>query len=313
MMNTVRRWFDRFWFAPGTAQGMALLRITSGCYAFYYLYTRYSMLTRIAGSSQRLFEPVGVARILDAPLAEETFAVILTCTLIANVAYTLGVAYRLSGPAFAGLLLAVLCYRNSWGMIYHSHNLLVWHVLILGFTRAADCLSLDRVLSSSIGGRVNGLTENDTSRPEPHWRYGWPVKLICSVTVATYFLAGAAKLLGPLGWRWMTGITLRSQIAADVIRKEMLGSEAAWLPGMLYDQLWLFALLGVAVMVLELGAPAAVFNKRTGIMWGIAAFLFHWGVFGFMGITFRYQLCGAAFVSFFVNRGGGDRLHQETA
>ena len=36
--------------------------------------------------------------------------------------------------------------------------------------------------------------------PAPsHWCYGWPLRLICAITVISYFLAGTAKIAGPLG------------------------------------------------------------------------------------------------------------------
>ena len=108
MINALQTWFDRFWFAPTSAAGLAVMRIASGGYAFYYLFTRYSMMNRIASSDDALFEPVGLARLLEAPLAVTTFEALLCLTLIANLAFVCGLAYRVSGPLFAGLLLARL-------------------------------------------------------------------------------------------------------------------------------------------------------------------------------------------------------------
>ena len=67
------------------------------------------------------------------------FDVILVFTALANAAFILGWRFNRTGPLFAGLLLGVLCYRNSWSMIYHTDNLIVWHVLILGLTRFGGC------------------------------------------------------------------------------------------------------------------------------------------------------------------------------
>ncbi|NJM08483.1 hypothetical protein HC891_23340 [Candidatus Gracilibacteria bacterium] len=58
----------------------------------------------------------------------------MVATLLANLAFMLGIGHRVSGPVFAGLLLWLLSYRNSWSMIYHNDNVLVLHALILGFS-----------------------------------------------------------------------------------------------------------------------------------------------------------------------------------
>ena len=122
---------------------------------------------------------------------------------------------------------------------------------------------------------------------------------MCTVTVLTYFLAGVAKVAGPLGWSWGTGEALRGQIAVDALRKELLGSGGPALAFALYDQVLLFAIMGVGTLILELGAPVVVFSRRLSRWWVLSVFLMHWGVFFIMGIRFRYQLCGLLFASFF--------------
>ena len=113
------------------------------------------------------------------------------------------VRHRVVGPEHAGLLLWTLSYRNSWSMIFHSDNNLVLHTAVLGLSPSADSLSVDAVLAHC---RLDPQLRD--------WRYGLPSRLINAVTTATYFVAGVAKLMGPLGWSWATGESLRSQIAA---------------------------------------------------------------------------------------------------
>src|SRR6185295_18697556 len=100
------------------------------------------------------------------------------------------------------------CYRNSWSMIYHSDNLLVLHTIVLGLTRSADSFSLDSVIRH---WRQPGAA----TAGQPSWQYGWPVKLMCALTVSAYFVTAMAKLAGPLGVSWVTGRALRSQMAVD--------------------------------------------------------------------------------------------------
>jgi hypothetical protein len=275
---------DRLLFARTPAARPAVLRVLVGGYALYYLTRRYSMLLKVARTDPALFRPVGVVSVLEKPLPPGAFRRMLLATLVANGAFTLGWRHRYTGPAFAGLLLWVLTYRNSWSMIYHNDNALVLHALILGLTPSADALSLDAARAAA---------------PKPHWRYGWPVQLMSLLTALTYFLAGVAKVAGPLGWRWAGGESLRSQVAVDGLRKELLGADSAPLAHALYDKVLLFRVMGFGSLLLELVAPLALLHRRTARLWAAGAFLLHWGIYFVMHIKFRYQLAGLIFASFF--------------
>ncbi len=237
---------DKFWFTEAPATRLATLRILIGAFALIYLAPRYSMLMDIAQTSHTQFEPVGIISLLLGPLPVAVFQMLVILTLAANVAFLLGWQHRITGAAFAFLLLFVLSYRNSWTMIFHTDNVLVWHVLILGLTRAADAFSLD------------AWRRNRTAAPldSPfHWRYGWAINLMCAVTVTTYFLAGVAKLAGPDSLNWMSGELMRSQLAVDNLRKELLTGEAPATFGWLFNNVSLFAMMGIGTIVMELGAP----------------------------------------------------------
>ncbi len=248
------------------------------------------MYITVARSPADLFEPVGVAAVFSNPIPAQVFAAILGLTLLANIAFLLGWRHRYTGPLFAALLLFVLCYRNSWSMIYHNDNLLVIHALILGVTRAADAFSL------GAHRRNRASTQSATSLG---WQYGWPLRLICTVTVLSYFLAGVAKLMGPLGLAWGRGDALRSQLAADGLRKEFLGDGAASLSFLVFDHLWLFGLIGVVTMLVEFGAPLALLHKWAGRAWALLSLGMHWGILVLMGIVFEYSLSGIIFAAFF--------------
>lgn len=290
---------ERSWFAKAPAARLAVLRILLGGYVLYYLGRRYSMLLKVAASDPALFKPVGVACVLKKPLPVPVVRRILIATFIANLAYMSGWRYRYSGPAFASLLLWVLSYRNSWSMIYHNDNVLVLHALILGFAPAADALALDSSRRSA--GTVQAFRRSvwPDRNPQGDWHYGWPVKLMNSVTVMTYFVSGIAKVTGPLGWRWADGESMRSQVAVDGVRKELLGSRATPLTFWLYDKVWLFRIMATGSLVMELMAPLALADRRLGRAWVASAFAMHWGILLVMGITFRYQLTGLIFASFF--------------
>lgn len=280
------RALDAFWFERAPATRPAVLRVLIGAYVLFYLAPRYPMYMKIARSDPSLFKPVGAAASLRKPVPVWVFRGVLIATLAANVLFILGFRHRQTGPLFAGLLLWIMSYRNSWSMIYHSNNVLLLHAMILGLSRSADALSVDSLLDA-------------TGSRDPHWRYGWPARLMNTVTVLTYFLAGVAKVKGPLGWRWAGGESLRSQIAVDGLRKELYDGEAASLAYTLHNNLFLFTIMGVGSLVLELGAPVALVSKRLSRLWAVGAFQLHWGIFFLMKIRFRYQLLGLIFAPFF--------------
>lgn len=280
---------ERFWFEPAPASRLAILRIASGLYALWYVWTRQGMLARIGRGYEFLFAPVGLAHVLQGPLDPVIFDWIVIATIASGVVFILGLGFRVSGPVFALLLFATLSYRNSWSMIYHSNNALIIHILILSIASSADAVSLDALIRQWSGRR---RAPNDAA-------YGWPIKLICAVTCATYFVAGAAKVMGPLGFAWAGGESIRSQLAVDAIRKEVLQLKPMAHIDLLYNQIWLFWVFGVVTFILELGAPFALVRKRIGWIWALATLGMHWGIFFLMGIRFRYQMSGLIFFSFF--------------
>lgn len=77
------------------------------------------------------------------------------------------------------------------------------------------------------------------------------------------------------------------------------GSGASPLVFALYQHVWLFTFLGVSSLVLELGAPLALFHRRLGQLWCLAALAMHWGIYFIMDIEFTYYLYGVIYAPFF--------------
>ena len=298
------RALDGFWFVSASPVPLAFLRIILGVAALVDIIPRLRLFVNIAGSAPSTFEPVGLITLLDAPISQQLFTALLGATLLANVAFLLGWRFAFTGPLFAGLLLWILTYRNSWSMIYHTDNLLVLHAVVLGLTRSADALSLDARRRSRQARTRVGAFGGD---PPPdavhgrHWEYGYPIRLICAVTVVAYVLAGVAKVVGPLGWEWVTGEALRTQIAFDGLRKELLEDGAPPLAFVVMGSLPLLVVLSVGSLVIELGAPVALFGARLGWCWALGAYAMHWGIYAVMGIEFWYPMLGFAFASFVVD------------
>jgi hypothetical protein len=278
------------WYIPAPAARLALLRIAVGCFATYYLTTRLRPLSNVATLQNWQFAPVGVVWFLARPLPSAVVLGSVVVTIALAVAFTLGFRYRVVAPAFALLLLWITSYRNSWGMLYHTDNLLVFHALLLAVAPAADTLSLDARRWHQRGQPL--------AIDREHGRYGWVIRGLCVLTVTAYLIAGVAKLkLG--GVAWAAGEQLRAQVAFDNLRKVMLGREASELGVWMVRHSALFAPLAALTLLIELGAPLALAHRRVALAWALSAWAFHVGVEVTMHITFAYPLSFVPFLPFF--------------
>jgi hypothetical protein len=284
MRRALIRRFKRAWGLPAPPERLATLRILVGGFALAYLLLRGRHIAAYGDFPDSQFDPVGVLRLLSGPLSATTVDVVVVATIVAGVAFTAGFRYRMSGPAFALLLLFVTTYRNSWGQVFHTENILVLHVLVLAFAPAADALSVD-----ARGGPARASARAD---------YGTPIFVMCLLTVLTYMVSGQTKLRGA-GLDWLTSDTLRNYIAYDNLRKAELGDPYSALGAALVGQGWLFKPLAVFTLAVELGAIFAMLGGRVARLWVAAAWIFHAGVLAFMAILFPYPLLGIAFAPFF--------------
>ena len=277
---------ERGFLAPGPAARLALLRLLVGSFASIYLLVRSPVLSDFRGMAAQRFEPVGFAALLAAPLSTQlAFAVWAACVVLCAL-FALGARFRWTGPLAALALLWVTSYRNSWGMVFHTDNLLVLHMLALGATpAAADTLSVDAAR--------RGVSRDSVADDA---RYGWPVRLVSALTVATYVLAGIAKLKLS-GLEWAEGEVLRSTIAHDAVRKAAVGSMYSPLGAWLVQHRWPFPIFGAFTFVVELGAPLALLGGRWALGWAALALSFHIGVLATMAIAFPYPLSGIALAS----------------
>ena len=206
-----------------------------------------------------------------------------------------GWRFALTGPLFALLLLWVISYRNSFGQIFHTENLMVLSVLILALGSSADAYSLDER-----AGRTR-------ARVDDGYRYGWAVRLICLMTVLAYVVAGLTKLQNA-GVDWLTGDVLRNYVAYDNLRKIELGDVHSPLGAWMVSYGWMFPPLALFSVAVELGAPLALLGGRITRAWIAAAWLFHVGILAVMAIMFPYQLLGIAFLPFLPVEQGWQRV-----
>ena len=280
---------DRYWYAPAPSERLSLLRIAVGAFALVYMLARFPALTAVTRFHAGEFDPVGVVSLLGAPLPHALVYAPAVFAILTGVAFVLGFRYAIAGPLFALAFLWVTSYRSSWGMKFHTENLVALHLALLAVVPAADSLSFD-----ALRRRARGIEPPSS----PDGRYGWAIRAICVVTVAAYVLAGVAKLR-LAGGEWLSGDTLRAQVAYDNLRKIELGSLYSPLGAALVAHAWPFQILAWATLALELGAPVALFGRGPARIWVAGVFLFHVGVVLLMAIAFPYQLSFVAYLSFF--------------
>jgi hypothetical protein len=284
------------------------MRILVGLFVIGYVVVRVGTLWQLAEMPRRDFAPVGLARFLDAPLAAATHQAIVAATAVLALAFTVGLWHRWLAPAFALALTWVLGYRSSWGMLFHTDNLLVLHVLVLALAPAGDAWSID-AWRRGRAGAVHpeprrhprdgaAMSKDDPRAREPSEAYGWPLRLMAAITCLTYFIAGVAKIkLG--GWAWAEGVQLREQVAIDNVRKALLGSSMSPLAAPMLAHDWAFSVMAVMSLTVELGAPLALLHRRLAALWSLAAWGFHLGVLLLMAIMFPYPMAGLAYAPMF--------------
>lgn len=265
------------------ARRLATLRILVGTFATVFLVVRSGYLFDISGLPPARFEPVGLLGWLDEPLPVWFVKASVAFAVGCGVLFTLGWWYRISGPLFAIGFLLLTTYDNSWQHVAHTENLAALHLLVLGFAPAADALSVDE--RRSAGGPA-----------EVHARYGWPVRLVSLITVATYVIAGIAKQRNG-GLHWITGDVLRNQVANDNLRKIVLGDTYSPIGARLVAHGWLFPPMALGTMIVELGAPLALIRGRIRAVMVGAMWFFHVAILGVMAILFIYPLTVIAYAS----------------
>ena len=173
-MNKLWNSISNAWFKPVNPRRLAVIRIATGLFCLWYILSRFEMLQRMVKDSTA-FEPIGILAWMEQPLDSSIFWWLSVVLIVLNICYIIGWKFRFTGPAFAILALLFFTYRNSWSMIYHNHNALILHILILGLVSSANAYSIDAWLNHKKGKR-------DTTA---HWRYGWPIMLICALTVGS--------------------------------------------------------------------------------------------------------------------------------
>lgn len=276
--------FDEWLHAPAPPERLAALRIAIAGFVTIYLVANVGEFARLA-DGQSIFAPVGVARVLDAPLPSAAVWALFGAAVASGASFTIGFAARCTGPLFATLVLSWASYHSSFGQILHFEHLFTVHLLILAFAPTADAWAL----SFRPSGR---------ERPRPEVRYGWPIRLLAIVTATTYVLSGIAKLR-LTGFAWFDPDTLGAHIGYSATRMEAIGGRTPPLARWVLAHSWLIGPMAAAALAVELLAPLALLGRWARNLWVGAALLFHAGTAATMLVFFGYRGLGFAMLPLF--------------
>ena len=235
----------RYWFTPGTAAQLALVRVVS----YTLLLAIYLPLDDRGWTqvSPVFWMPISLFHILSGPPRDATLIGVLQILWKASLLTSaMGFLSRLSMATAAALGFFLLGLPNCFGKIHHLDGFPVLLLCILAVSRCADALSVDGALR---GSRVTPI---DIS-----WEYGWPVRLAQTLFLLVFFAAGWAKVRNG-GLAWMTASNMRSIWLGELfthIPPTRLGSFVA-------QSNWLTQFAAVATVGLELSALPALFSGR---------------------------------------------------
>jgi hypothetical protein len=293
-MNALARW----WFPDAPAKRLAIVRILVGAYGVYLYTDQYGAYARIARQDPGQWWPLGPIKLLDGPMDPALFDVWQVVHYALALCFVAGFGWRILAPVTAVSGICFLSYRTSWGSTLHADNLFVLHALCLALGPAASAWSIDAAIARRWPDRLRWL--RSAALPDVDWRYGWTLRLMATVTVITYLLAGVAKV-ATNAEGWLTGQNLIQQIAKDALYKAFVFPPAQpneivpWL----YDHPELMLVPSLLTLVVECGAPLALLDRRLGWLWCVGAWCMHRGILFIMGIPFDYPLSGVAFACFF--------------
>jgi hypothetical protein len=273
-------------FPTAPPDRLAVFRILVGAFAVCYLLIGSRGFLSLADADPQRFAPVGVLSFVTRPVADGILVAAYVAAVVVGLGFTLGVCFRVAGPIFALLLLALCTYRSCWGQILWLENVMVLHVAIVGCSRAADA-------------RCWSPWNRAATRSEPPSEaYGVPVRLAALVTVATYLLAAVAKFRYG-GLAWVTSDSLRNHVAATAVRAELLGVPASPVAPWLVPHGWLFSPMAAGSLLLEITAPLALVGGRLRNAWVVLTWTMHLAIAVVMFVVFPYPLFIVGFAPFY--------------
>ena len=295
---------EHYWFAPRPEFNLGVFRTLVGLWLLYTWFAR--LAPRLRASVDRppeLALPPTLLHWLGLPVPVPETAVNVAQWVFPALALLLVVGL-FTRPVLALVTLLFLWFEgshNSWGYTSHSTILPALILVILCFAPGVQRLSLDARRDPTLSAEPPSV---------------WPVRLALLLVALVYLGSGLSKLRYS-GLSWLDGETLAFYLSGGSPRGvgSLQGfiadsglSEAArfrdgfglvdytWVANppsfarRLAEIPWLMKVSSGAVLLLELGFPLALWNRRAMIAFLTLAAVFHLGVYALMGIDFMAYL-----------------------
>ena len=190
---------DRWFFQPGSARTLAVVRIGLCALLALRVGLRPSLYLDLSQQEASLFRPLSWAKLFDhMPTRGVLLAALIICVLAA-VSAAAGFKGRIALPIawVAGVFLNG--FLTSQGKVVHNDVLLLLCMFVLIPARHSDAWSLDAWLARRRG---------EPAPPDESVRYGWPVRTAMVVVALTYCITGLHKLQYT-GLDWASSDNLR--------------------------------------------------------------------------------------------------------
>ena len=258
--------FRRWWFDPELPDDLGLCRLLF----FALLLAYYLPVSHVGwGSIPASFRnPIWLFERLRLPiLPDEGLAVLVGVWKAALVLSCVGFLTRVStAVAFAvGFYLIGVPY--NFGKTDHMTALLVWTMGILALSRCGDAWSVDAWVRRRQAG----------TGPPASGEYRWPVRAVWVTMATVFFAAGMAKVMqGGAAWVFSEHMEI-----SLVQRHYDLTAPPPMRFGLWVAQHpWMARSMAAGSLLLELGAPLALFNRRVrGVLpWLLLSMQFGIGV-----------------------------------
>lgn len=262
------------WFGAADPRALAVCRIL----VYWHVWPGFRVedYTAYAGLKSSAWYPVSFFRSGLVPLLDASgLELVGWVACIASALALLGLAYPVSALATALATLYLRGVPQNFGKVNHSENLLIFALFIFAFARAADAWSLDAWLARRRG----------RSAPAPSGHYRWPVRFITLLVVTMYAAAGCSKLMNS-GWDWAFSDSFQRLLLRHHFTHRPPTKLGVWLA----DHAALCQALALGALLIELGAPLALFGRWLHRVFISALFTLQVSIYVLLGVRFSSML-----------------------
>jgi len=242
--------FQCFWFPPCEPFDLGLCRflfygamfLRRGTTSFYLEFGRLP---------ESMWLPVPLYSFFELPPfgSSELFA-LHSVWRVSLLLSALGIWTSVSTVVCGLTSLFLIGYVQSFGYYPHTDLPFVLISLILMFSRSGDAFSVDALLPWR------------RKRPcKPTGDYAWPLRLAQFVFCMVFFSAGLSKLRAS-GLEWVTGDTLLNYFVRNSVYYEDVAVPLQRQLSFVLRHEYVARVLAASAVLIELGAPLALFSRR---------------------------------------------------